>query len=425
MNQRPENDEYQAMSSQSGQANMNNRSDNVHQTLEEIPQTGIFFRFLGLHTLLYGIFPFYIPVYMWTQGVTLSGISWFIAVSGAGFMLGLWTWDRLRGRISLVSMFALSLVLELFLLVVILILKGSGIMMIVTTGFAYGFYNCFYWTTQRAMFYSLINLHNSGRKYGNLQIFVGALLQVGIVIGGYILDMYTYHHMLIISALISVVGLLLLVPSRPEYPKALTEQSRVSIPEVLKFKDQHKSRLMFVTDATFLFAESFFWIITLFMLVHESFFNLGIVVLSLAVAFGFVFYVLKNVIDRISTRRLFQIAVVLYALSWGLRSYINEPMSLASLYLMMIVITFLTAFFRLTLNKRFYDIAQHDLGNAYLILKSYFTQVATLGIFALIAWFFMLAGDQVELLKYTYWSLAVCTFLYLPYERRIRSQSSG
>ncbi len=404
---------------------MNIRTDSLAQARQEIPQPGIFFRFLGLHTLLYGIFPFYIPVYMWTQGVTLSGISWFIAVSGCGFILGLWTWDRLRGTISLVFMFAISLLLEVLLLLLILIMKGEGALMIVMTGFAYGFYNCFYWTTQRAMFYSLINLHNSGRKYGNLQIFVGALLQVGIVIGGYILDMYSYYHMLVISVLISCVGLLLFVPSRPEYPKALTDQPRLSMQEVLQFKDPHRSRLMFFTDAAFLFAESFFWVITLFMLVHESFFSLGIVVLSLAVAFGLVFYVLKNVIDRISTKKLFLIAVVLYALSWCLRSYINEPMSLASLYLMMVVITFLTAFFRLTLNKRFYDIAQHDLGNAYLILKSYFTQAATAIIFALAAWVFLVAGDQVKLLEYTYWALAVCTFLYLPYERRIRSRSTG
>ena len=404
---------------------MNTSPDNLSQTVEEVPQSGIFFRFLGLHTLLYGIFPFYIPVYMWTQGVTLGGISWFIAFSGSGFILGLWVWDRLRGMISLVSMFALSLLLEVLLLLLILVMKSGGTAMVLAMGFAYGFYNCFYWTTQRAMFYSLINLQNSGRKYGNLQIFVGALLQVGIVIGGYILDMYTYYHMLIVSALIAGLGLLFLLPSRPDYPRALSDQPSLSIPEVLRFKDQHKSRMMFITDATFLFAESFFWVITLFMLVHESFLSLGIVVLSLAVVFGLVFYFLKNVIDRISSRNLFQIAVVLYALSWWLRSYINEPMSLASLYLMMVVITFLTAFFRLALNKRFYDIAQHGLGNAYLVLKSYFTQMATLIIFALMAWVFMVAGDQVELLEYVYWVLAVCSLLYWIYDRRTENGSTG
>ncbi len=390
-----------------------------------MPQSGIFFRFLGLHTLLYGIFPFYIPVYMWTQGVTLGGISWFIAFSGAGFILGLWAWDRLRGTISLVSMFALSLLLEVLLLLLILAMKGGGTAMVLAMGFAYGFYNCFYWTTQRAMFYSLINLQNSGRKYGNLQIFVGALLQVGIVIGGYILDMYTYDHVLVVSTLIAGIGLLFLLPSRPDYPRALSGQPSLSIPEVLRFRDQHKSRMMFITDGVFLFAESFFWVITLFMLVHESFFSLGIVILSLAVVFGLVFYALKNLIDRISSRKLFQIAVVLYALSWWLRSYINEPMSLASLYLMMVVITFLTAFFRLTLNKCFYDIAQQGLGNAYLVLKSYFTQAATLIIFALMAWIFMTAGNQVELLKYTYWVLAACSLLYWAYDRRTENRSTG
>ena len=403
---------------------MNPGPDNFPQPVDEIPQSGIFFRFLGLHTLLYGIFPFYIPVYMWTQGVTLGGISWFVACSGAGFILGLWAWDRLRGTISLVSMFALSLLLEVLLLLLILVMKGGGTAMVLAMGVAYGFYNCFYWTTQRAMFYSLVNLQNSGRKYGNLQIFVGALLQVGIVIGGYILDMYTYYHMLIVSALIAGIGLLFLLPSRPDYPRALSGQPSLSIPEVLRFKDQHKSRMMFIIDAAFLFAESFFWVITLFMLVHESFFNLGIVVLSLAVVLGLAFYVLKNVIDRITSRKLFQTAVVLYALSWWLRSHINEPVSLTSLYLMMVVITFLTAFFRLTLNKRFYDIAQHGLGNAYLVLKSYFTQAATVVIFALMAWIFMVSGDEVELLEYAYWVLAACSLLYWTYDRRTENCST-
>ena len=403
---------------------MNSGTDSFSQTAQETPQSGIFFRFLGLHTLLYGIFPFYIPVYMWTQGVALGGISWFIALSGAGFVLGLWSWDRLRTHISLVAMFALSLLLEVLLLLLILVMKGGGLFMVVATGFAYGFYNSFYWTTQRAMFYSLINLHNSGRKYGNLQIFVGAMLQIGIVTGGYVLEMYSYLHVLIVSSLIVVAGLLFLMPSKPNYPPALSNQPSLSIAEALRFKDKSKSRRMFIVDGVFLFAESFFWVITLFLLVHESFFNLGIVVLSLAAAFGLVFYALKNVIDRTSSNKLFQIAIVLYALSWWLRSGINEPMPLAALYLMMVAIAFLTAFFRLALNKRFYDIAQRGQGNAYLVLKSYYTQAATAVIFALMAGLFMLGGDQADMLEYVYWGLAACSLLYWGYDGRTKGSEA-
>ncbi|MXZ79874.1 MAG: MFS transporter [Gammaproteobacteria bacterium] len=404
---------------------MNSRTGQPLQAKAAASEQGVFYRFLGLHTLLYGIFPFYIPVYMWTQGVTLAGISWFICLSGAGFILGLWTWDRLRTRISLVSMFALSLLLEVLLLLVVLVMEDGGLAMILGTGFAYGFYNCFYWTTQRALFYSLINVHNSGRKYGNLQIFVGALLQVGIVLGGYVLEMYSFFHVLAISALIAFSGLLLLVPSSPDYPQALSGQKSLVLSGVLRFTDGSRSRMMFLVDGAFLFAESFFWVVTLFLLVHESFLTLGIVVLSLAVVFGVVFYALKNVIDRISPTRLFHAAVVLYAASWLFRSLIHEPMPLEALYLMMVLITFLTAFFRLALNKRFYDIAQHTRGHAYLVLKSYYTQAGTVAVFALAAVLFMIGGDREMLLEYTYWILAASSFVYLAYGGRRTDPSSS
>ena len=81
------------------------------------PKSRTFYQFLGLHSLLIGIFPFYLPVYLWKQGFDITEISYFISISGAGFCLGMWVWDRLRLKVSLTSIIAWSLILELALLV--------------------------------------------------------------------------------------------------------------------------------------------------------------------------------------------------------------------------------------------------------------------------------------------------------------------
>ena len=61
----------------------------------------IFYHFTGIHSLLIGFFLFYVPVYLWKLGVTLSGISYFISMIGLGFCCTLWCWERLTKRVSL------------------------------------------------------------------------------------------------------------------------------------------------------------------------------------------------------------------------------------------------------------------------------------------------------------------------------------
>ena len=136
-----------------------------------------FYQYLGLHSLLIGIFPFYIPVFLWKQGFNIGDISFFIAIAGAGFIIGLWVWDRLRLVLSLQAIIGISLMLEVMLLLNVYML-GMDFTVLLTLGLTYGAYNCFYWTTQRALFFDLIDIGSSGRKYGNFQIFVGGSLQL-------------------------------------------------------------------------------------------------------------------------------------------------------------------------------------------------------------------------------------------------------
>ena len=385
------------------------------------PNSNTFYQYLGIHSLLIGIFPFYIPVYLWNQQFQLDEISLFISLAGVGFCFGLWTWDRLRLKISLTSIIAISLVLQILLLFNVHILEMDRPTLL-ALGVTYGAYNCFYWTTQRALFFDLIDVESSGRKYGNLQIFVGVLLQVGIITGGFLLEKSSFIYLLVVSAVIALVGFFVVTRERPLYPATLARHDSLGIRAILNFRDNENSRLMFLGDGFFLFAESFFWLVTLFMLAHENFARLGVMVLSLAVVFGIIFYLLKNTIDRLGRNRIYRLAVILYALSWALRALTEDQMSLEVLYLFLIGVTFCTTFFRLAMNKRFYDLAKLTLSHDYLVLKSYYTQFAIVIIFGAIAVVFAGMENSEQLLVPTYWASAVLSLSYLAYGARRYSQ---
>jgi len=373
-----------------------------------------FYQYLGLHSLLIGIFPFYIPVFLWKQGFNIGDISFFIAIAGAGFIIGLWVWDRLRLVLSLQAIIGISLMLEVMLLLNVYML-GMDFTVLLTLGLTYGAYNCFYWTTQRALFFDLIDIGSSGRKYGNFQIFVGGSLQLGIVIGGLLLEWTNFVYLLAASTLIAIVGFLLILRSRPEYPQTLAEHDSLKFSDILRFEDREHSRLIFFADGFFLFAESFFWLITLFLLAHESFSTLGIIILSLAVIFGILFYLLKNIIDKLGKKRVYIFAVFLYVASWILRALIDESMPLNLLFVFLVAITFCTTFFRLAMNKRFYDLAKLTRSHDYLVLKSYYSQFAIVFVFAAVGFFSYRFEYSETLLVPLYWISAALAFVYLLY----------
>ncbi len=385
------------------------------------PDSRTFNQYLGLHSLLIGIFPFYIPVYLWNQKFGLGDISVFISLAGIGFCCGLWVWDRLRLKISLGQLIALSLILEIILLFNVHLLEMNRPTLLVL-GVTYGIYNSFYWTTLRALFFDLIDVESSGRKYGNLQILVGFSLQVGILIGGFLLETTSLIYMLIVSAVVAVIGYFVVTWNRPGYPIILSQHDSLSLKDVVRFKDNENSRLIFLLDGFFLFAESFYWVITLFLLVHESFSRLGIMVLSLAIIFGIIFYLLKNTIDRLGRNRIYRFAVILYALSWAFRALTDDSLSLEVLYLFLVVITFCTVFFRLAMNKRFYDLAKLTCSHDYLVLKSYYSQAAIVVIFGLMGYWLYSIEPGAWSLTPIYWISTVFALIYLIYGIRRYSQ---
>ena len=59
-----------------------------------------FYQFLGIHSFLIGLFPFFVPVFLWQLGLDLAQIAFFIAITGTGFVFSLWIWDRAHKRIN-------------------------------------------------------------------------------------------------------------------------------------------------------------------------------------------------------------------------------------------------------------------------------------------------------------------------------------
>jgi len=383
-----------------------------------------FYQYLGIHSLLIGIFPFFIPVFLWKQNFGIDAISLFIGAAGIGFCAGLWTWDRLRHAISLAKLIALSLLLELLLLLNVQVL-GMSLPVLLVLGISYGVYNSFFWTTQRALFFEGVNTSNSGRKYGNLQIFVGLLLQVGILIGGYLLEKNGFTYILIGSAAVCVIGLLIFLFDAPGSPGTVAEFKPVSLREIIRFKDDDSSKLIFIVDGIYLFLESFFWVISLFLLAHESFTTLGVMVLSLAVIFGLLFYLLKNTIDRLATRSVYRLAVILYGISWVLRALVNDKSSLVVIFTSLVVITFCTSFFRLAMNKRFYDLARETLSHRYLILKSYYSQITIAVVFLGLGLATQRVDDSQQLLVPIYWLAAAGALCFLLYGARRYDQAEA
>jgi len=377
-----------------------------------------FYLFLGSHSLLIGLFPFYLPVTLWQQHGSLAWVSGFIAIGGAGFLIGLWAWDRLRQIISLPVLQLGSFAAFVAMMLMVALQHSppsSAWLMTGVLALCYGVYQSLFWTTQRALFLELVTPANSGRAYGNFQLFVFAALQLGILFGGWMLEYSGFGLLLGLSLLLAVAFAMLLWRSQGEYSADLRETPVISLTDIISFRDRERSRRIFLLDGLFLFFESFFWVISLFLLAHQSFTRLGAIVIVLAICFGALYYLLKNTIDRLGRRNVYVLAVGLYTLSWLLRARVDETFGLLLLFCTLVIITFCSSIFRLVFNKRFYDIANGSSGHRYIILKSYYTQAGLAVAFTMLALLSATVVDAEMLLRWCYIGAALLCPLYLMY----------
>ncbi len=372
-----------------------------------------FYEFLGLHSFLIGLLPFFLPVYLWQNGLGLVELCVLLGFSGIGFCLALSAWQILAARISVGRLVACSFVLELCLIGSVYVFASDEINTagIMTIGLLNGFYNAFFWTTQRTLFAGQLGENDTGRKFGNFQIFVTIILKIGILVGGFLLDHGGLVWLLSLSALISLAGAWRLV-THSGADKRLPTISKVSLTDSLTFKDRRGSRPVFLIDGIFLYLESHFWTVSLFLFVQEDFARLGLIVVVLALVFSVLFLLIKNSIDRVSVEIVYRWAVVVYALSWALRYTFDSSIVL------LIVITFCSSFFRLAFNKRFFDVVTGGGGLSYLLVKSYASQFwLVIGFFLFGGSIWLLEVNQHSGLGFAYLLATFLAFTYLLYRR--------
>ena len=170
---------------------------------------------------------------------------------------------------------------------------------------------------------------------------------------------------------------------------------------------------MFWFDGVFLYLESYFWILSLYWLTQENVMTFGLLVVALALILAVVFFLIKNQIDRMNQNTVYVGAVVVYALSWWLRGMLDTSGSATYLYALVVLIAFLTSFFRLAFNKRFYDIAAQQNTPLFLLAKSYYSQLGILVFFSSAYVIFLQQGRQTADFSWIYFGAALAAVGYL------------
>jgi hypothetical protein len=375
-----------------------------------------YYLFLGFHGFLLGLFPFFLPVYLYKSGSSLSLVSFFAGVTGLGFVLSLWGWDRLR-PIGLHQMIVLSLLLELLLVLAVFMHAAP-----VVTALINGFYSCFYWMIQRVLFLAPGTADNSGRRFGNFQVFVAVVLKAGIFTGSLLLEDFGLPVVCLFSLVVVILALLIFQVQKEHivFPGFLKEEKPLGMHDIRVFRDRIYSRSIFLIDGIFLYLESYFWLVSLFLIVGESFVKLGGMVILLALFPALIFLLIKERIDRLDSKMVYTSAVFLYAFSWGLRGFLTGKSTSLQQAGIIILVAFCTSFFRLALNKRFFDYARISGGYRYLFLKSFYSQFSLAFFFLLLSFFLRGFQGGAAVLPVLYWCASLISLGYLLYGTKIR-----
>jgi len=379
-----------------------------------------FYLFVCSHSFLIGIFPFFLPVYLYKQGLNMSEISLFIALSAAVFSLSMYLWDAIKSKLTPRQLLVVCYVLELLLIFSFIATDASinqSHYLAYFIAACYGLYQCFFWTTQRALFIQRSDSDNTGDRYGNFQIFVVVFLKAGVFIGGLLLDKENTYLLFLVCVITVLVGIIAMLKIPGELHWPFLQWPRVSLKEIYRFKDKYRSKEIFALDGFFLFLESFFWLLSLFLILKQSFMQLGLMIIAITIALSLVFLVLKSRIDKLPEQLVYIISIAGYGLSWLLRANLNEELSLFYQFVFLCLIAFLTALFRLAFNKRYFDLAVHAPSTPYVLMKSYYSQGALVLFFLALSIVFNYQ-DTLTSLNTGYWLALLLTPLYLIYRTR-------
>jgi len=381
------------------------------------PLARTFYLFTGFHSFLLGLLPLFIPVILWDKGLTIRDIAYFVVLTSVGFLGALYYWDRLRAHHQWRKLISCSFI---FQGVFVALLVWDQQHLLVTLGaLINGMAGCFYWSTQRLLFQAITEEKNTGNTFGNFQILVVFALKIGVLVGSYLLGMAYFGGLLILSFVLSLIGFYWvnksLQSNRQLY--ALKQVPAFTLKQIIQFKDNNKSTLIFIVDGLFLFLESYFWVLTIYLLTQANVMRLGLIIVALSLLLALIFFFIKKHIDRVNAQLIYSFAVIGYASSWLIRAELSQDINSVMLYIGLLLVAFLSNFFRLAFNKRFYDIARQHQPTRYIICKSYYSQFMLILFFSLIALFVPLENSAVNQLQILYYLSIPLVFVYFVYGR--------
>ena len=405
----------------------------------------IFNVFVAIHFFLNGLLPVYVPVFLIQRGYGLEWVAGFASISAIGFLLALSVWKKWYFRDGLKPILVASFMFQVGLISSLIFF--DHVAWLIVSALLYGGVNCFLWTSQRILFVALLNspsdfLRNiskgvepTGKLLGDLQILAVVAIKLGLLVGAFLLAQESFLTLVGLAILVAAIGVTKFIRGVPEHILCASELSPnseqviFSWKHMLAYRDGHYSSLIFYIDGIFLFAESFFWVLSLYFLSQQNIQQLSVLLVILSALLGLIFWLVKNHIDRFNPQKVYIAAALGYVISWGLRAEMSLETSPYLLHLIIVVVAFLTAFFRLSFNKRLFDNAQKGLPLTYLMAKTYGSQVGVMAFFGVMAisvyldWN-ALAFDTQHLYA-IYWPLSAFSGLYLLYQLKTKHNRCG
>ncbi|KXO07143.1 hypothetical protein AKG98_2713 [Moritella sp. JT01] len=379
----------------------------MSRSISTLAPASYFTLFSATHSFVIGLLPFYLPILIWQQYQELAPLTEFIAWTGAGFVMALWGWHQLFIRGYWRTLIILSFALEIGLIYVALFHIAN--INLIILGLLNGLFNCSYWMLQRILFNSISGSSNTGRLFGNLQLILGFSLKLGILFGGYF--MQTQPWVILSLSIMAALGFCIMTINSLATPTFVYERSdHIQAKSVISTRD----KIVFLVDGPFLYLESYLWVLSIFHLTNSDTSQFSLTVIALSLALGFIFYFIKNTIDKQPQYRLYQVATLLYLCGWLVRGWISPDWSGFAIGLGLLSVAFATALFRLYFNKRFYDKAKQQANYQYLVSKSLYSQ---LGIVIFFAGLTVMSNVTTVNLNHVYWGVLPLIAIYMLYQQ--------
>lgn len=377
--------------------------------------------FSASHSFIIGLLPFFLPVLIWQQTQSLSDLANFVSWTGAGYAITLVVWHKIFQKGHWKILVFASFITEACLIYCTLFYLNEAPLILL--GLLNGVFNCCYWMLQRVLFNTISNNKNSGRLFGNLQLFLGFSLKLGILISGYLMVSNPW----LIFSLSSVISITF---SYIAYKDVSAHQMVYTTPsqEIMgshqsnfKVSISWKDKFIFIIDGPFLYLESYLWVLSIYLLTDGSNEAFSITVIAISLALGVIFFFVKNIIDKQEQQQFYQLTIVLYLLSWLARGFVDPQWNAFMISLVLLTIAFATALFRLYFNKRFYDRAKQHASYQYIYCKSLYSQISIGVFFAILAFTF---ADNTLTLNHLYWLVLPITLIYFIYAQTVYAQTN-